>query len=382
MTGILLTAAALSVQLSAAQEIDRAVTRGIETGAYPGAVVVVGTTNRILFTRGYGHFTWSSRSGVPHPDSTLFDLASLTKVVATTGAAMLLVDDGRLALDRAVRAYLPEFTGEGKEAVTVRHLLEHRSGLRAFLPLNERARDAAEARRLVLQEPLRWPPGARVTYSDLNAMLLGWVVERAAGMSLDSFVTERLFRPLQMPATRFRPSRALRSRIMPVGLWRGHVIAGQLHDQNAVRLGGVSGHAGLYSTGTDLARYAQFLLRGGRTNNGQPLVREGTLSMFTRRGRGNRALGWEVRDTTTDENTGRFLSAEAYGHGGYTGTSIWIDPAGDLFVVLLTNRVFAPRGRRSIPRLKAVRGNVADAAVRLRREACAALEASRVTEPC
>lgn len=372
----------IALQLGAADALDSAVERGVQTGVYPGAVVVVGTANRILLARGYGHLTWSGASAVPHPDSTLYDLASLTKVVATTPATMLLLDGGRLDIDHPVQAYLPGFVGAGKDAVTVRHLLEHRSGLRAFLRLDELARDAADARRLVLEEPLRWAPGGRTTYSDLNAMLLGWTVERAAGMPLDVFVAERLFEPLGMMATRFRPPRTLRRRIAPVGLWRGHAIAGELHDQNAVRLGGVSGHAGLYSTGMDLARYAQFLLRRGRTSDGQQLIRESTIAAFTARGPENRALGWEMRDTTSQEDAGRSLSAAAYGHGGYTGTSIWIDPAGDLFVVLLTNRVFAPRVRRSIPRLREVRGEVADAAAQLRETACAALRASRVAESC
>lgn len=382
MTGPILAALVLTLQGDPTAAIDRAVTDGIAAGIYPGAVVVVGTRERILFPRGYGHFTWSARSAAPQPDSTVFDLASLTKVAATTPAAMLLVDEGRLDLDRPVRQYLPAFTGEGKERVTVRHLLEHRSGLRAFLPLNDLASDADEARRLVLEEPLRWPPGSRVVYSDLNAMLLGWIVERVAGAPLDAFAAERLFRPLGMAHTRFRPPRAWRGRTAPVGLWRGHAIAGELHDQNAVRLGGVAGHAGLYSTGLDLARYAQFLLRGGVAPDGTRLMRAETIAAFTGRGPEHRALGWEMRDTTTHENTGRLLSADAYGHGGYTGTSIWIDPAQNLFVIVLTNRVFAPRTRRSIPKLKEVRAAVAEAAVDLRREACAALAASRATEPC
>ncbi len=349
--------------------IDRAVRDGITAGVYPGAVVMVGTADTVLYARGYGHFTWSDQTAVPHPDSTLFDLASVTKVVATTTAAMLLVDRGALALPAPVSSYLPDFVGPGKDAVTVRHLLEHRSGLRAFLRLDTLARDAAEARRLVLAEPLRWPAGARVEYSDLNAMLLSWVIEAVGGTSLDSFVTREILEPLGMGDTRFRPPRTLRARTMPVGRWRGHAIAGELHDQNAVRLGGVSGHAGLYATGRDLARFAQFMLRRGRTAHGRQLVRGGVVDAFVRRGPEHRALGWEMRDTTGTDNTGRILSPATYGHTGYTGTSLWIDPERDLFVVLLTNRVFAPRTGRSISRLKTVRGEVADAAARLR---CAA----------
>jgi CubicO group peptidase (beta-lactamase class C family) len=304
---MLYTLLALALQVAAQAAIEAVVTRGIEGGVFPGAVVVVGTGGRILHAEGYGHFTWSAEAVVPHPDSTLFDLASLTKVVATTPAAMVLVEQGTLDMDRAVQDYLPAFIGEGKERITVRHLLEHRTGLRAFLPLNERASTAEEAKGLVLTEPLRYEPAGRVVYSDLNAMLLGWVVERAAGAPLDEFVAERVYQPAGMTETRFKPARSLWERVAPVGLWRGHVIAGQLHDQNAVRLGGVSGHAGLYSTGADMARYAQLLLNGGRTAGGAYAVHPETVREFTRRRAGNRALGWEMRDTTNQENTGTLL---------------------------------------------------------------------------
>lgn len=361
---------ALLLQLTAVDDLDRAVERGIADGVFPGAVVVVGTGHHVLAARGYGHFSWSDESATPSPDSSLFDLASLTKVVATTPAVMLLVQEGKLQLDRPVQAYLPEFTGAGKERVTVRHLLEHRSGLRAFLPLHERASSAEEARTLVLTEPLRYPPGTRTVYSDLNAMLLGWVVEHVSGESLDSFVRTRIHLPLGMQQTRYAPPRELRSLMVPVGLWRGHVIAGELHDQNAVRLGGVSGHAGLYSTGQDLARFAQMLLRAVEAES--TLLRAGVVRHFIRRRAEGRALGWEMRDTTDTDNTGRLLSPATFGHTGFTGTSLWIDPEQDLFVILLTNRVFAPRTRSSITKLKRVRGDVADAAARLRSEQCAA----------
>jgi CubicO group peptidase (beta-lactamase class C family) len=357
-------------QQSAAAEIDRAVQDGIAGGVYPGAVVVVGTTHRVLHARGYGHFTWEAASPVPSPDSSLYDLASLTKVVASAPAAMVLVDDGRLDLDRPVQHYLPAFRGPEKQRVTVRHLLEHRSGLRAFLPLNELAADAAEAKALVLSEPLRSPPGTRMVYSDLNAMVLGWVIEAVAGLPLDEFVRQRIHEPAGMSDTRFRPPRSAGARIVPVGLWRGHASAGEVHDQNAARLGDVSGHAGLYSTGADLARYAQILLDQGRLPDGTEVFSAGVVRHFTRRGVAHRALGWEMRDPGDDASTGRLLSADAFGHGGYTGTSIWIDPQQDLFVIVLTNRVFAPRTGGSITKLKAVRARIADAAVALREDLC------------
>lgn len=361
---------ALAVVQTADSTIDRIVRDGIEGGVFPGAVVVVGTERHLLYAAGHGHFTWSPTTVAPDPGTTLYDLASLTKVVAATPAVMLLVERGAVDLDRAVQGYLPGFRGAGKERVTVRHLLEHRSGLRAFLPLHERTVSAAEAREAVLTEPLRYMPGTRVVYSDLNGMLLGWLVEEVSGMTLGAFVRTELYELAGMHDTGFRPPRVWRGRTAPVGLWRGHAIAGELHDQNAVRLGGVSGHAGLYTTGLDLARYAQLLLRGGTLPDGATVFRAATVEHFTRRGAGNRALGWEVRDTASTENHGALLSASAFGHTGFTGTSLWIDPERGLFVVVLTNRVFAPRARHSVTRLKRIRGDIADAAVRLHERWC------------
>jgi len=350
--------------------VDAAVQGGIDGGSFPGAVVVIGTVRGVLYAKGIGHFTWDADSPVPDPDSTLFDLASLTKVVATTPSIMRLVEQGHLDLDSPVVQHLPGFADEGKDAVTVRHLLEHRSGLRAFLPLNTETETAKEAKARVLSEPLRWDPGGRVAYSDLNAMLLGWIVEAVGGEPLNVLAAAAVFDRLGMTSTQYRPPRSVRTRVMPVGLWRGYVIAGELHDQNAVRLGGVSGHAGLYSTGADLAVYARMWLGDG-TVGPTTVFRPGMVDHFTRRGWGNRALGWEMRDTTGTDNTGTSMSPATFGHTGYTGTSIWIDPIQDLFVILLTNRVFAPRGG-SITVLKRVRGDVADAAAALRREVCGA----------
>jgi len=371
----------LALQGTPQAAVAHAVAEGIDGGSFPGAVVVVGTRDSILLAKGYGHFTWSASSRVPRPDSTLFDLASLTKVVATTPAALLLVQRGELDLDQTVQHYLPDFQGKGKDEVTVRMLLEHRSGLRAFLPLNKLTHTAAGARARVMAEPLRWAPGTHTEYSDLNMMLLGWIIERVSGMPLDQFVRTQLFEPLGMTQTGYRPPRAEVKRMMPVGLWHGHAIQGKVMDQNAARLDGVSGHAGLYSTGRDLARYAQLWLRHGALLDGRPFFRPALVAEFTRRGPVNRALGWEMNDTTETVNTGRLLSDAAFGHTGYTGTSIWIDPTRDLFVIVLTNRVFHPRTGWSITRLKRVRGEVADAAVGML-DACLAAVASRAANSC
>jgi CubicO group peptidase (beta-lactamase class C family) len=277
----------------------------------------------------------------------------------------LLVDAGKVRLDRPVHDYLPDFEGSGKERVTVRMVLSHTSGLPSWRPFFREAHDPAAMRRMVMEEPLRWAPGRRVEYSDLNGMLMGWIVEAVAEEPLDRFAHDRVFVPLGMSQTRYRLPRAAWRRAAPVGVWRGTPVAGQVHDQNAARLGGVSGHAGLFSTGADLARYAQVLLRGGRTSSCSVLIRRETVALFRQPAASGRGLGWELRDTTSADNTGTRLSARTFGHTGFTGTSFWIDPDRDLFVILLTNRVYAPKARHSIPLLKQIRGRVADAAAGL-----------------
>lgn len=360
--------AAFLLQTLVAADLDRAVASGIQRGVFPGAVVVVGTRDSILYARGYGYLTWSSKGAAPDPSTTLYDIASLTKVVATTPAIMLLVERGLVNLDRRVSDYLPDFVGEGKDAVTVRHLLAHHSGLRAYLRLDTLTRDTARARQIVMEEPLRWKPGSHVEYSDLNAMLLGWIVESMSRSSLDDFVSREVFAPLGFSETRFRPPSATWTRVAPTGIWKGTPVRGRVNDENAVLFGGVSGHAGLFATGREIAQYAQFWLGNGLTRTGKRLFRPETLAAFTQRQAGNRALGWELRDSTTSDNWGRRMGPRTFGHTGFTGASVWMDPDRGLFVVILTNRVYAPRNSRSITRLKEIRGQVADAAVALEEE--------------
>ncbi|HEV8305940.1 MAG TPA: serine hydrolase domain-containing protein [Gemmatimonadales bacterium] len=352
-----------------AATFDPIVLDGIRRGAYPGAALVIGRRDAILFAKGYGHLTWSPQSAPADPDSTLWDLASLTKVIATTTALMLLVERGRVDLDAPVARYVPEFNGPGTAAVTVRHLLTHTSGLRAWLPLNRLARDSAAAMRLVFEQTPRVPPGARMEYSDFNAILLGEIVRRAAGVPLDVFAAREIFAPLGLGQTMFRPARRLVPRIAPTGVWRGHPVAGVVNDQNAARLGGVAGHAGLFGTAADLARFAQCMLGEGALPGRPRLLRGETVRAFTavavpaRRGSSARTLGWEALPTGEDvSSAGTAFGPRSYGHTGWTGTSLWIDPARDLFVLLLTNRAYAPRARRSFTVLKEVRGRVADAA--------------------
>ncbi len=353
-----------------AATFDPIVLGGIRAGAYPGAAFVVGRRDTILFAKGYGRLTWSPSSRAVSPESTLYDLASLTKVVATTTAAMLLVERGKLDLDAPAARYVPEFDGPGTAGITVRQLLTHTSGLRATLPLDEEPDSAAALAALFHVTPVV-PPGTRVIYSDLNAMLSGEIVRRAAGEPLDRFTAREILAPLGMTQTTFRPRRALYNRIAPTGVWRGTPVAGVVNDRNAARLGGVAGHAGLFAPAADAARFAQFMLREGTLPDGRPLLQAETVRRFTARSAGPergiggeaRALGWQALPTgEVVSSAGHLFGPRSYGHTGWTGTSVWIDPDRDLFVVLLTNRAYAPRARRSFTALKQVRGRLADAA--------------------
>jgi len=354
--------------------VDAAVNRGISHGLYPGAVVVIGRRDTVLYARGYGHLTWHPSSPRPEPGLTLWDLASLTKVVATTSAIMVLSDRQLLDLDAPVSRYLPRFTGGERGAVTVRMLLDHTSGLPAWRPFYRLAPSRDSALALLYSTPLDRPPADSAVYSDLNAMLLGELVRALTGDSLDDFVTREVFEPLSMRRTMFRPPRSMWAEVAPSGTYRGRPVAGIPSDGNAERLGGVAGHAGLFSSGTDLARYAQAWLREGRAANG-PFIQASTVQRFLQRNpaSGSRLLGWDTPDTTLQEPSvfGSMLSPSAYGHTGWTGTEIWIDPAQDLFLVFLTNRSYRPRGRHSIERLRELRAGLSDAVVSATGPGCA-----------
>jgi len=347
---------------------DGAVREGIQERVYPGAALVIGSRDSILFAKTYGGFTWSATSPRPSLDSTLWDVASLTKVVATTTAMMILVERGRVALDSPVVRYVPEFNSPGTGVITVRHLLTHTSGLRGTLPLKD-APDSATALSMVLTTVPIAPPGSRMVYSDLNAILLGEIVHRVSGAPLDVFVTREVFAPLHLERQMvFRPPRRLERYIAPTGIWRGHAIAGVVNDPNAARLGGVAGHAGLFASASALARFAQLMLA-----DGAPILKRETVREFTRvavpprRGTSARTLGWEAVPTGEDvSSAGTLLGPHTYGHTGWTGTSLWIDPDRGLFVLLLTNRSYSQAGgaRGTFTALKEVRGRVADAAAR------------------
>ena len=326
--------------------LDSIIRVGLAEGAAPGAAVAVGRYGRLVYIRGYGTLDYAS-DAPPVTPTTIYDLASLTKVIATTTSAMILEEAGKLDIDKPVAFYVPELNAPDKAGITVRMLLTHSGGLEAYAPLysaaNGSLRGRAEYLAAINQRPLQYPPGTQTVYSDWDMVLMQAVIERITGMSLDQYADGHIFRQLGMIDTRFRPDtndRALRARIAPTtqDSLRGGRLRGTVHDANAWALGGVSGHAGLFSTARDLAIFAQFLLDGGTFDQVRILSPQ-TIARWTSRQNvvGSRALGWDT--PTPGSSAGQYFSPRSFGHTGYTGTSLWIDPEKGVFVVLLMNRV-------------------------------------------
>lgn len=329
-------------------------------GAFAGAAVAIGRRNRIVSEWGIGTTDWA---GTPvDPDRTLYDLASLTKVVATTTAVMLLVEDGRMELDAPVERYLPTFIGAGKERVTIRHLLTHTSGLPAWADIWGPTPQAAL--RQAIATPLARAPGAAVEYTDVGPVILWAAAERAASEPLRDLLQRRVFKPLRMRSTRFLPG-ADCAFCAPTGQRAdGTPLRGLVHDPISRKLGGIAGNAGLFSTAHDLARFAAMLAGEGEMDGVRVLNVE-TVRRFTQRqpGTGTRALGWDTPATNGRGAAGESMSPRAFGHTGFTGTSLWVDPDRGTWTVLLTNRTYRPRADNRIQALRrTVHNHVAAAA--------------------
>jgi serine-type D-Ala-D-Ala carboxypeptidase len=353
-----------SVSAARMASIDHVVKLGLGAPGFAGMSVVVGRQDTILWRRGYGSLSWD-RGAVASvsADSTIYDLASLTKVVATTAAIMVLYDRGKLRLDDRASKFVPELRAGSKREITIRQLLEHSSGFPAGRELWRKAHSARQARRLLLATPLSYRPGARQIYSDIGADVLGFVVEAVSGEPLDVYARRHVFGPLGMRSTMFRPPARLRYRVAPTERFapRGRAVRGEVHDENAYALGGVAGHAGLFATASDLAIFARMMLGGG-IYNGTRIVSDSTVALFTRRAMGTRALGWE--SCAGGASCGQHMGERGFGHTGFTGTSIWIDPDRDIFVIVLTNRIHQRPGGRVPPGavLADVRADIADIA--------------------
>jgi len=364
---------------AALDRIDALVRGALADSAASAVVVAVGRHGRLVKLHAAGELAYGS--GRPATPTSLFDLASVSKVVGTTTGAMILVQEGRLDLDAPVVRYLPWWSrGDArKERVTVRQLLLHRTGLPPFRRWFFDHAGVQAYKDAAADEPLERDPGGETVYSDIGIMTLAWVMEAVTGQTLDAFLRERAWSPLGMLETRYRPDASLKPRIAATELdtlWRKEMVWGRVHDENADAMGGVAGHAGLFSTAVDLSVFARMMLASGTAPAcvpgevaGEPcpvarpddvrLLDPDVLASFTGRfdATSSRALGW---DTPSEGSSGGdYLTPRAFGHTGYTGTSIWMDPELDLWVVLLTNRVHPTReNQKHVP----LRRAIADAA--------------------
>lgn len=363
--GALLTAPVGAQQANGALEgVTRAVEEAIAAGETPGAVVLVGRGDEVLYFEAFGH-----RALVPDAEpmtrDTVFDLASLTKVVATTTSVMQLVEQGRIRLRDRVGDFIPEFSRYGKQDVTVRHLLNHTSGLRPDLPLEDEFDGTEVAIERATREVLLAPPGERFVYSDINFFLLGEIVSRVSGQPLQEYAQEHVFEPLGMSDTGFLPPESLRPRIAPTEAcpplgWPctgpdAVMLRGTVHDPTARRMDGVAGHAGLFSTAADLAIYCRMILGDGATGDARILsplsVAKMTSVATPPHMKERRGLGWDI-DSRFSSNRGELLPLGSFGHTGFTGTSLWMDPITGVYVVFLSNRVH-PDGSGDVVALRA-----------------------------
>lgn len=343
-----------------AGKLDKIVKTAIEEAVAPGVTIAVGRNGHIAYMKGYGYIDWNQPGSPAADTNTLYDLASLTKVIATTTLAMILEETGQLDISRTVVSYLPEFNSPEKAQITVKQILTHSGGLEAGANIYATARGREQYLYQINARPLEYTPGSNMIYSDWDMILLQLVMERITGKTLDVLANEKIFRPLGMIDTQFQPPIALRPRIAPtqVDEARGGLLWGTVHDENAWAIGGVAGHAGLFSTAKDLALFSMMILNGGEGANGVRIVKPATIARWTaRQGKeSTRALGWDSPEGGS--SAGQFFSPWSFGHTGFTGTSIWIDPEKDLFVVVLTNRV---NPTRSNNRHVQLRRDVADA---------------------
>lgn len=344
-------------------EIDELLASAIADSAFPAASIAIGREQSIVKRSLYGSHTFDRKRDLESDD--VFDLASLTKVIATTTAIMQLYEGGLIDLKRPVADYLPEFGQNGKGSVTIWNLLTHTGGLIPFRPFHmQGVRSAAEVRRRILADTLNYEPGSESKYSDFGPISLVWMIEKITGVPFGEYARVHIFEPLSMMSTGFLPVRQGGSpNAVPTEIddyFRNRTLQGEVHDETAYLLGGMAGHAGLFSTADDLARFAGMLTADGQIGD-RVFLRPETIRLFTTRVdeemRNTRALGWDTRSPTGYSSAGRLFGPRSFGHTGFTGTSFWIDPDSKLFVILLTNRVHPSRdNQKHIP----IRGAVAD----------------------
>ncbi|HXF05227.1 MAG TPA: exo-beta-N-acetylmuramidase NamZ domain-containing protein [Blastocatellia bacterium] len=355
--------AAVGMSAERLSEIDHVVQEAISRKELPGAVIAVGRRGRIVYRKALGSRAVEPER-VPMTVDTIFDLASLTKVVATATSVLILVERGKVRLGDPVARYIPEFGQNGKQRITVEQLLIHRGGLIADNDLDDYRDGPVEAMKRIYQLAPIVEPGTRFIYSDVGYIVLGELVRRVSGQPLDVFASENIFRPLGMKDTMFRPDELRRQRCAPTERREGRWMIGEVHDPRAYALGGVAGHAGLFSTADDLAIYAQMILNGGEFQGVRILSPLGVRRMTESRGlplNEMRGLGWDI-NTGYSSNRGDLFPLGSFGHTGFTGTSLWIDPGSQTFVIFLSNRVH-PDGRGDVTSLRGRVASIVAAAI-------------------
>ncbi|MCG6550805.1 MAG: DUF1343 domain-containing protein [Candidatus Magnetominusculus sp. LBB02] len=364
---LLLTAAAVAdpsnpARLIKLEQIKTAVDKAVQDGKIPGAVVIIGSKDGIVYEQAFG-FRALLPEKEPMTVDTIFDMSSLTKVMATAPAVLQLIEQGRVGLEDPVSKYWPEFTANGKEAITIRQLLTHYSGLRADLDVTPPWHGYNTALNMILRERPRTIPGTSFEYSDINFVILGEIVRRVSGQPLDEYCVEHIYRPLGMKDTSFHPSPS--HRIAPTQFRKSKIMRGEVHDPMAYNMGGVAGHAGLFSTAADLSIFAVTMLNMGELNGVHILSRHMVSEMTTPQSpigrKAVRGLGWDI-DSPYSSNRGTLFPIGSYGHSGFTGTSIWIDPVSKTFVIVLTNHVH-PDGKGNSKALRAEIATIAAAAL-------------------
>lgn len=329
--------------------IEKSMNKAIKDSVFPGAALAIGHKRKLIYNNAFGNFTYKMNSQKTCTE-TIFDLASLTKVVATTTSAMKLVDEKMISLDDKVKKYIPKFNSKGKEKITIEHLLKHQSGLPSWKPFYKTCETKEEAIEEIISTNIDFEPGTETQYSDLNMILMQLIVEKISGKSLNQFVEENIFNKLSMNSTFFNPKKNLKNKCAPTekdDYWRNRLIQGEVHDENSALMNGVAGHAGLFSTTKDLAKFAQMMLNYGKLGN-KKIISEKTLKKFiTKKSNDDkRVFGWGVKQEGS--SCGEEFSDNSIGHTGFTGTSIWIDYDREIFVILLSNRVYPTRKNRKI----------------------------------
>ncbi len=376
---LFITANSQSGFCNATTEIDELVSTSIANKYFPGAQLLIANSDKILLSRNYGKFTYDENAPAVD-DNSIFDLASVTKVIATTSAIMRLYDEKKLDLNDKVTAYIPEFNNRGKDEITIANLLLHNSGLKAFIPFYKYYTSKSDVMNAIYAVDKEYQTGSKFLYSDLNAILLGEIVERVSGKSLDQYCNEIIFSPLKMTNTFFNPEN--KSRALPTEndtYWRNRLIQGEVHDESAAVMGGVAGNAGLFSNAGDLYKF----MKAFQTKSSGSLIGDIT-SIFKKNNdiasfdlkdifttkygnvsyRNSRALGWDTKPEPTSYRApcGELFSDNSFGHTGFTGTSVWCDKEKGLIVIFLTNRVYPSRDNNGI---RNVRPEIHNLAVKL-----------------